>query len=661
MSNKKLSKQQKEAVGLLSIGTFLEYLDFMLYIHLSVLLNDLFFPKTDPTTAKLLAATAFCLTYVLRPLGGFIIGKIGDTAGRKFTITLTTFIMAFACVIMATAKTYEEVGIKATIVIMVCRVLQGFSSLGEIMGAQIYITEIMKNPWRAVSSGIVVFAACFGGTFALIIASLALSGANWRVAFWIGAVIAIVGVFARTRLRETIDFTDYKRRMKIKNIDIKQDIEKPNKKTLLAFAFTEIQNPICFYVTYIFCGEIMKNNFGFTAEQVIFQNLKVSIILDIGVLFIAILAKRIHPIKIAFFTAYIFTFALPFMPYWLNNISSLFFLGCIQILSKSFSFSSSGTLDSIQYKYFATSKRFSCVATTSGLAFAFSSATVAFGLIPLTHYFGYYALWFLFGPIVVGYWWAINYFKKLEIQRGVYYNYPNEDLPHEDTAIGEEDFNYDDLEDEYSQFKNKCVHSVQLLDKLDSLSKEYNRKINIKLIEKAIVFAKKWHDGQMRKTGDKPFYSHPIAVAGMVAEKYLKTDVIVASILHDVVEDSECNAELIEEKFNKRIAQIVDRLTRNRLVNGKYIKLNLEKTLNKLRELNDNEALFIKQMDRLHNLQTIKGLKPEKQKKMVRETNNLFIRLVSIIGDKIGIHGQLHLENKMFKLGYDTLRKHKKK
>ena len=65
MNNNKLSKQHKEVVGLLSIGTFLEYFDLMLYIHLSVLLNDLFFPKTDPTTAKLLAATAFCLTYVL--------------------------------------------------------------------------------------------------------------------------------------------------------------------------------------------------------------------------------------------------------------------------------------------------------------------------------------------------------------------------------------------------------------------------------------------------------------------------------------------------------------------------------------------------------------------------------------------------------------------
>ncbi len=658
MGNNKLTRHQKEAVGLLSIGTFLEYFDFMLYIHLSVLLNDLFFPKTDPTTAKLFAATAFCLTYVLRPIGGFIIGRIGDTIGRKFTIMLTTFVMALACVIMATAKTYEEVGITATIVVMLCRVLQGFSSLGEIMGAQIYITEILKNPWRAVSSGIVVFAACLGGTFSLIIASLALSGTNWRLAFWIGAIIAIVGVFARTRLRETIDFIDYKRRMKVKNnIGIKQDIEKPNKKTLLAFAFTGIHNPICFYITYIFCAEIMKTRFGFTAEQVIFQNLKVSIILDVGVLIVAILAKQIHPIKIAFFTASIFTIALPFIPYWLGNVSNLFFLGCIQLLSKSFSFSSSGTLDAIQYQYFPTSKRFSCVATTSALSFAFSSALVAFGLIPLTHYFGYYALWFLFVPVVIGYWWAINYFKKLEIKRGAYHDYPHEDHPHKDTAINEEDYDYEDLGDEYEQFKNKCEYSTNLMNKLDEFSKEKNVKLNIKLIEKSVTFTKKWHAGQMRKTGYHPFYWHPFKVAEMVAERYCKTDMVIGAILHDTVEDSKCTIELIEEKFNTRIAQLVDRLTKKRFENGKYIKLSFEENINRLQKLGDNEALFIKQMDRQHNLETIEGLNPHKQQKMAHETNNYFIKLIAIIGDKLNIHGKMRLENKMFKSCNDILKK----
>ena len=78
-----LSRDQKEAIGLLQIGTFLEYFDFMLYVHMAVLLNDLFFPKTDARTTALLTAFAFCSTWILRPLGAIIFGYIGDTMGRK--------------------------------------------------------------------------------------------------------------------------------------------------------------------------------------------------------------------------------------------------------------------------------------------------------------------------------------------------------------------------------------------------------------------------------------------------------------------------------------------------------------------------------------------------------------------------------------------------
>jgi len=179
----------------------------------------------------------------------------------------------------------------------------------------------------------------------------------------------------------------------------------------------------------------------------------------------------------------------------------------------------------------------------------------------------------------------------------------------------------------------------------------------MKLIEKAIIFAKKWHAGQMRKTGDHPFYWHPLKVAEMVAEKYTKTDVVIGAILHDTVEDSKCTVELIEEKFNARIAQLVDRLTKKRFENGKYIKLSFEENINRLQKLGDNEALFIKQMDRQHNLETIEGLNPHKQQKMAHETNNCFIKLIAIIGDKLNIHGKMRLENKMFKSCNDILKK----
>ena len=101
-----LNREQKEAVGLLQIGTFLEYFDLMLYVHMAVLLNDLFFPKEDPKTAGLLTALAFCSTYVLRPFGALFFGYIGDHIGRKTTVIMTTMMMATSCIIMATLPTY---------------------------------------------------------------------------------------------------------------------------------------------------------------------------------------------------------------------------------------------------------------------------------------------------------------------------------------------------------------------------------------------------------------------------------------------------------------------------------------------------------------------------------------------------------------------------
>jgi hypothetical protein len=71
-----LTKEQKQAVGLLSIGTMLEYFDLMLYVHMAVLLNELFFPKTDPFTASLLSALAFCSSYILRPFAALIFGSV---------------------------------------------------------------------------------------------------------------------------------------------------------------------------------------------------------------------------------------------------------------------------------------------------------------------------------------------------------------------------------------------------------------------------------------------------------------------------------------------------------------------------------------------------------------------------------------------------------
>ncbi len=106
-----LTKQQKEAIGLLSIGTFLEYFDLMLYVHMAVLLNELFFPKADTHTTSLLSAIAFCSTFVARPIGALLFGWIGDNIGRKSTVIITTSMMAISCIVMANLPTYAQIDV----------------------------------------------------------------------------------------------------------------------------------------------------------------------------------------------------------------------------------------------------------------------------------------------------------------------------------------------------------------------------------------------------------------------------------------------------------------------------------------------------------------------------------------------------------------------
>ena len=307
-----LSKKKREAVGLLSIGTFLEYFDLMLYVHMAVLLNELFFPKTDPNTAKLLAATAFCMTFVLRPVAGYIVGRIGDLLGRKITIIITTSIMAVTCIMMSLMPTYEKAGIVASIGIILCRMLQGFSSLGEAMGASVYLSETLKSPTKYIAGGIVDMSAIIGGFTALGVASFVLYyGFSWRIVFGVGAVIAFIGIAARTRLRESPEFIKYKNCKKM-------DSYKLDKKKFMGLFFT--CETMGFYFSYVYLADFMKTNLSMASQDIIDHNLIFSAS-QVFVFFGAVyLYKYIHPTKVIKFCIYIFSFTLLIVPYCLQNI-----------------------------------------------------------------------------------------------------------------------------------------------------------------------------------------------------------------------------------------------------------------------------------------------------------------------------------------------------
>ena len=186
-------------------------------------------------------------------------------------------------------------------------------------------------------------------------------------------------------------------------------------------------------------------------------------------------------------------------------------------------------------------------------------------------------------------------------------------------------------------------YAIRLIDKLKSL--DANNVLDFDLIDKAIYWSKIYHVNQFRKSGE-PFYSHPVEVAYMVSDYSLKTDVIVGSILHDIVEDTEVTIEMIQETFGQRIAEIVDRLTRNR---PDGTKLTIEEIINSAYHKKDKEVLLIKLFDRLHNIQTIGSMTPVKQKKIAHETLQDIISLTTIFQD---LNLEIELNTKSFTILY---------
>lgn len=170
-------------------------------------------------------------------------------------------------------------------------------------------------------------------------------------------------------------------------------------------------------------------------------------------------------------------------------------------------------------------------------------------------------------------------------------------------------------------YSEPCQYSVRLIEKLKSL--DTKNVLDFDLINKAIYWAKKYHGNQKRKSGEE-YYSHPLEVAYMVSEYKLKTDVIVSSVLHDIIEDTEVTAGMILDSFGWRIYEMVDRLTRDR---SDGTKLSIEHIINNAYHLKDKEVLLIKLFDRLHNIQTIGSMNIEKMEKITNETLINFVLL----------------------------------
>lgn len=199
-----------------AFGNILEWYDFFLYGTASALVfNELFFPQYDPLAGTVAAFAVYGIGFAARPLGGVVLGNLGDRIGRKPVLMVTLVLMGVSTFLMGLLPTYESVGLLAPLLLIFLRLVQGFSTGGEWGGASALVIEHAPGDRRGLFSGIVQSGISVGfllSTLAMQLATMlpdeAFMSWGWRIPFLASVLVAAVGIWIRRGIAETDEFLD---------------------------------------------------------------------------------------------------------------------------------------------------------------------------------------------------------------------------------------------------------------------------------------------------------------------------------------------------------------------------------------------------------------------------------------------------------------------
>ena len=266
--------QARKAVVAATLGNVLEWYDFGIYGILAGVLAANFFPRTDPNSALLATFAVFGVGLVFRPLGGILIGRYGDTHGRKAALVLTILMMAGSTLVIGFLPTYAAVGVWAPILLLAARLVQGFSTGGEWGGATAFMVEWSPPGERGWYGSFQQMSVAIGGLLANGIAAVLtttllphdLNAWGWRIPFIIGGVFGPVGQFLRRRVDETPPYREAAAHGGA-------DRAPPNswKLAALAFGFT-VHWTVCYYTFLTYMPTYTRVQAHLSAAQALWAN-----------------------------------------------------------------------------------------------------------------------------------------------------------------------------------------------------------------------------------------------------------------------------------------------------------------------------------------------------------------------------------------------------
>lgn len=205
---------QKRVLAGGSVGQFIEFYDFTLYGLSAVTLSQLFFPGENALAGLLATFATFGVAFLVRPLGGLFFGAVGDRIGRRKVLFVTLMLIGLATTLIGLLPTYETIGVFAPILLVLCRLIQGFSAGGESVGAPAFVFEHAplerRGFWINVTLAATALPSVIGGTLILVLSSTmtpeAFDSYGWRIPFLLALPLAFFGLWIRAKTEESEAF-----------------------------------------------------------------------------------------------------------------------------------------------------------------------------------------------------------------------------------------------------------------------------------------------------------------------------------------------------------------------------------------------------------------------------------------------------------------------
>ncbi|MGW2340961.1 MFS transporter [Streptomyces sp. NPDC001661] len=206
-----MEREQWKKVLVGSAGNMVEWFDWFVYASFATYFAGSFFPSDNPTAQLMNTAGIFAVGFFMRPVGGWLLGRVGDRKGRKAALTLTVTLMSASAVLIAVAPTYSVAGYGGAAVLLIARLLQGLSVGGEYAASATYLTEASSPEKRGFASSFQYVSMTAGQIVGLGLQILlqntmsddALHSWGWRIPFIIGALGAAIIFYLRRNMLET--------------------------------------------------------------------------------------------------------------------------------------------------------------------------------------------------------------------------------------------------------------------------------------------------------------------------------------------------------------------------------------------------------------------------------------------------------------------------